>query len=149
MKAQRQAAILRLIKSRRVENQGQLQALLEAQGISVTQATLSRDVRELRLAKISDPTGGAFYSVPHDREMPFPSLEQLLPSLLLSVSGVGPLLVARTPAGSAEALGGALDAADWEGVLGTLAGDDTILIVTRSERTRKAVAKRLAELAGI
>lgn len=150
MKAQRHAAILRLVKSGRVESQEHLRELLAKGGIAVTQATLSRDLRELRLTKVADPAGGFAYAAPSQREThPHPALGQLLPALLLSVDGVGPLLVGKTPAGSAEALGGALDHAGLEGVMGTIAGDDTLLIITRSERARKAVARRLKELAGI
>ncbi len=149
MKAQRQAAILRMVRGQRVQNQEQLRELLAAEGFDATQATLSRDVRELRLAKIADPEGGSFYSTPPDRDFLHPSLEQLLPSLLLSVEGVGPLLILRTPAGSAEALGGALDVALLDDVLGTIAGDDTLLVIARSEPARKAVAERLKRLAGI
>jgi transcriptional regulator of arginine metabolism len=147
MKAQRHAAILNLIREHRVQNQEQLRDLLAAEQFEVTQATLSRDIRELGLAKVSEPSGGARYAVPADREVQFPLLEQLLPALLLSVTGVGPLLVAKTPAGSAEALGGALDAAQLEDILGCIAGDDTLLIIAQSERARKAVAKRLTALA--
>ena len=149
MKAQRQAAILRVVRGQRVQNQEQLRELLAAEGFDATQATLSRDVRELRLAKIADPEGGSFYSTPPDRDFLHPSLEQLLPTLLLSVEGVGPLLILRTPAGSAEALGGALDVAILDDVLGTIAGDDTLLVIARSEPARKAVAERLKGLAGI
>ena len=111
--------------------------------------SLSRDIREVRLAKIADPDGGSFYSTPPDRDFLHPSLEQLLPSLLLSADGVGPLLVLRTPAGSAEALGGALDVAILDDVLGIIAGDDTLLVIARSKPAREAVAERLKRLAGI
>ncbi len=149
MKAQRHASILRLIQQERVHSQEQLRELLMAEGTDVTQATLSRDIRDLRLAKVADPNGGAFYSVPADRLSPFPPVAQLVPTLLLTVDGVGPLLVVKTPPGSAEALGGSLDHAGWEDVLGTIAGDDTLLIITRSEQARGSVARRLEELAGL
>ena len=145
MKAQRQAAILKLIRHQRVQSQEQLRELLAAQGMDVTQATLSRDIRELRLAKVPDTDGGSSYAVPAQTDTPRPPLHQLLPTLLLSLDGVGNLLVAKTPAGAASALTEALDAQGWPDVVGTIAGDNTILIIARSEKARRAVAQRLSQ----
>jgi transcriptional regulator of arginine metabolism len=145
MKAQRQAAILKLIRRQRVQSQEQLRELLSAEGMDVTQATLSRDIRELRLAKVPDQDGGSSYAVPTQTETPQPPLHQLLPTLLLSLDGVGHLLVAKTPAGAASALTEALDAQGWPEVVGTIAGDNTILIIARSEKARRALAERLSQ----
>lgn len=145
MKAQRQAAILKLIRHQRVQSQEQLRELLSAAGMDVTQATLSRDIRELRLVKAPDPDGGSSYAVPTQTETPQPPLHQLLPALLLSLDGVGHLLIAKTPAGAASALTEALDAQGWPEVVGTIAGDNTILIIARSEKARRAVAERLSQ----
>jgi transcriptional regulator of arginine metabolism len=147
MKAQRHAAILSFVRGRRIASQEQLRELLLADGVEVTQATLSRDIRELGLAKIADPEGGAHYAAPPAAETPPPPLGPLVAALLLSVEGVGPLLVLRTPAGSANALGIALDRHGWPEVVGTIAGDDTILIIARSGAARRRVAARLAALA--
>ncbi len=149
MKTQRHALILRLIQRHRVRSQEQLRDLLTAEGTEVTQATLSRDLRDLRLAKVADPSGGAHYAAPSGHVGPFPPVEQLAPTLVLSMEGVGPLLVVRTPPGSAEALGGALDYGAWEEVLGTIAGDDTLLVIARSEEGRMNVARRLGEMVGL
>jgi len=138
-----------LVRRHRVHSQEQLRGLLKDQGIEVTQATLSRDIQDLRLSKMADPLDGSFYAAPPSTEpLPPPSLEQLLPALVLSVDGVGPMLVVKTPAGSAEALGSALDGQQWPEIIGCLAGDDTMLIVARSERARRTVAARLKELSG-
>lgn len=146
MKAQRQATILKLIRRQRVQSQEQLRELLHAEGMDVTQATLSRDIRELRLAKVPDPDGGSSYAVPTNQtETLRPPLHQLLPTLLLSLDGVGNLLIAKTPAGSANALTEALDAQGWPEVVGTIAGDNTILIIARSEKARRALAERLSQ----
>jgi len=146
MKAQRHAAILHLVRSHRIASQEQLRALLQADGVDVTQATLSRDVRELGLAKVADPEGGAHYAAaPAAAETP--PLAPLVAALFLSAEGVGPLLVIRTPPGSANALGNALDRAGWADVVGTIAGDDTILLIARSAAARKRLAARLADLA--
>jgi transcriptional regulator of arginine metabolism len=149
MKAQRHAAIIRIVQRERVHNQEQLRDLLQGAGFEVTQATLSRDLRDLGLSKVTDPAGGSFYAVPSEHLAPFPPVEQLVSTLLLSIDGVGPLAVVRTPPGSAEALGGSLDYAAWDDVLGTIAGDDTLLVITRSEEARARVTDRLRDLAGI
>lgn len=146
MKTQRQAAILRLVQRHRVHNQEELRRLLSQAGIDVTQATLSRDLHDLRLAKVTDADGTTYYRPPVDTVLQ-PGLEQILPALLVSLDGVGNQLVLRTTAGSANALASAIDRQGWREILGTLAGDDTILIVTRSERARRTVAHRLQELA--
>ena len=89
MKIQRHAAILRVVRERRIESQDELREALSAEGFVVTQATLSRDIRELGLAKLADPQGGAYYAHPH-RAALRPDLAQVLPALLVSVDGVGP-----------------------------------------------------------
>jgi transcriptional regulator of arginine metabolism len=142
MKIQRHAAILKVVRDRRIESQDELREALAAEGFNVTQATLSRDIRELGLAKLSDPQGGAFYTHPH-RAAVRPDLAQILPTLLVSVDGVGPFLVLKTASGSAGAVTEALDQAGWGEVMGTIAGDDTVLVITRSQRLREAVASRI------
>ncbi len=150
MKTQRHAAILKLIRRDTVASQEQLRGLLRAEGFDVTQATLSRDIRELGLAKVAAPDGGSHYAPPPEAGSAIrPHLEQLLPSMLVSLEGVGPLLVLKTPAGGAQALGLALDGAGWREIIGTIAGDDAILVISRSERARRAVQTRLKELAGL
>ncbi|HWP37107.1 MAG TPA: arginine repressor [Gemmatimonadales bacterium] len=149
MKTQRQAVILRLIRQHKVESQEHLRELLQREGFDVTQATLSRDIRELRLAKVADPAGGSRYAAQADSAVVRPPLHQLLPSLMLSVQGVGPLLVVKTPAGAANTLAEAIDAEGWPEIVGTIAGDNTILVISPSPRTQRTLALRLRELAGI
>lgn len=150
MKTQRHAAILRIVRRDVVGSQEQLRELLKAEGFDVTQATLSRDIRELGLAKVSAPDGGSHYA-PATEGGPGvrPHLEQLLPTMLVSAEGVGPLLVLKTATGAAQPLGLALDGAGWTEIIGTIAGDDAILVIARSERARRAVQVRLKELAGL
>ena len=145
MKIQRHAAILRVVRERRIESQDELREALSEEGFAVTQATLSRDIRELGLAKLADPQGGAYYAHPH-RAALRPDLAQVLPTLLVSVDGVGPLLVLKTASGSAGAVTEALDQAGWEEVMGTIAGDDTVLVITRSQKLRQAIASRIQAL---
>ncbi|HEX2250660.1 MAG TPA: arginine repressor [Gemmatimonadales bacterium] len=142
MKTQRHAAILRVVRDRRIENQDELREALAQGGFVVTQATLSRDIRELGLAKLADPEGGAYYTHPH-RGAVRPELGQVLPTLLVGLDGVGPLLVLKTASGSAGAVTEALDQAGWAEIVGTIAGDDTVLIITRNQRLRREIAKRI------
>jgi transcriptional regulator of arginine metabolism len=145
MKTQRHAAILRVVRERRIESQDELRQALADDGFVVTQATLSRDIRELGLAKLSDPGGGAYYAHPH-RGAVRPELAQVAPALLVSVEGVGPFLVLKTASGSAGAVTEALDQAAWSEVMGTIAGDDTVLVITRNQRQRDEVAARIQGL---
>ncbi|HMJ59365.1 MAG TPA: arginine repressor [Gemmatimonadales bacterium] len=150
MKTQRHAAIVRIIRRDTVGSQEQLRELLHAEGFEVTQATLSRDIRELGLAKVAAPDGGSHYSESGEGAAGVrPHLEQLLPTMLVSAEGVGPLLVLKTTTGGAQALALAVDGAGWNEVIGTIAGDDAILVITRSERARRGVQSRIRELAGI
>lgn len=140
-KLSRHATILRVVRSRRIANQDALRSALEEDGVPVTQATLSRDIRELRLVKQADPDGGAFYTESADGNEP--DLESLVEVLLESMEGVGALLVLHTVAGGAAALAAALDRAGWAGIAGTVAGHDTVLVVTRGEAERARVERRL------
>jgi transcriptional regulator of arginine metabolism len=145
MKLQRHAAILRAVRERRIGNQDELREVLAREDIVVTQATLSRDIRELGLAKLVDADGG-YYSQPRNGGVR-PDLSHMLPALLVGIDGVGPLIVLKTALGSAGAVGAAIDQAGWTEIIGTIAGDDTVLIITRSPREREAVSTRLRELA--
>lgn len=137
-----------MVGEQRVKSQEHLRELLRREGIEVTQATLSRDISELRLVKITDADGESYYAPPPAGDVLRPPLEQLLSTLLVSLDGVGNLLVVRTPAGSANALASGFDRQGWKEVVGTVAGDDTILLITRSERARRVVGQRIEEMAG-
>jgi transcriptional regulator of arginine metabolism len=146
MKLQRHAAILRIIRERRIESQDGLREALAAEGISVTQATLSRDIRELGLAKLVDPQGGSYYANPHEGSIR-PDLDAVLPTLLVSLEGTGPIIVLKTATGGAPAVAAALDQARWKEIIGTLAGDDTLLVIAKNQRMRQLVEARLAAIA--
>lgn len=145
-KARRHAAILRVVRREVIESQEQLRARLRAEGLVVTQATLSRDMREIGLGKVATPGGGARYVAPVRGAAVRSSLAQVVPVLLISADGIGPLLVLHTAAGAAAAVAAALDAEAWPEVLGTVAGSDTTLVIARSEQARRAVQVRLEEL---
>jgi transcriptional regulator of arginine metabolism len=146
-KRERQGAILALIKAQRVTSQLELKDLLAKEGIEVTQATLSRDLRDLRLVKVPGSNGGGHYSLPEEWENT-PPLETLLPALFLSAEGTGNLLVVKTRTGGAQAVALGIDWEEWPEVLGTIAGDDTILLVLKEQTHLPAVEDRIRELAG-
>ena len=149
IKTQRHAAILRLVRSQRVTSQEVLRELLAREGFDVAQPTLSRDIRQLGLVKASDEEGVAAYTVPVDVVDPTPTLRRLLPPLFLGADGVGNLLVLRTLTGGAQPIAVALDHEEWDEVVGTIAGDDTVLLVLRKASQRASVARRIEELAGL
>lgn len=148
-KQARQSAILDLVAEHVVGSQEDLRRLLLARGMDVTQATLSRDLRDLHLARISE-VGGARYVLPEslaaDEDKPL--LATLLPQLFARVDGVGELVVLHTVASGAQPIAEAIDLEEFPEVLGTIAGDDTILIVTRSAGARVQLTERLRALAG-
>jgi len=145
-KTKRHAAILHLVREHAIPSQERLRELLVRDGFNVTQATLSRDIRDLGLIKTPDAEGVGHYEAPEEVILPSPPLTAMIPSLLLKVAGVGPLLVLSTPTGSASALAAALDHEEWPEVLGSIAGDDTLLMITRSVGERKKLEKRIAAL---
>jgi transcriptional regulator of arginine metabolism len=148
-RAQRQAEILRLIRAEPIPSQERLRDRLAERGFDVTQATLSRDLRALGVIKISEPDGAPRYSVRPGMADPTPTLSGLLPSLCIGLDGVNNLLVVKTVAGGAQPLAVAIDRQEWPEVVGTLAGDDTILLIVRSAAAREALTRRLHDLADL
>jgi transcriptional regulator of arginine metabolism len=146
-KRERHEAILQLIRLHRVGSQEQLRELLADAGIEVTQATLSRDIRELRIVKAPGADGQPYYTLPEEW-VNTPPLETLLPTLFLSAEGSGNLLVVKTMTGGAQAVGLAIDWEEWPEVLGTLAGDDTIMVILRDPAQTSVIRVRLETLAG-
>jgi transcriptional regulator of arginine metabolism len=148
MKARRQTVILDLVQREPVRNQEQLRRRLRAEGFDVTQATLSRDIRELGLVK-----GGerAAYQPPaqggRNGDAAKSMLHRALGDYLTRVDRVQQLVLLRTGPGQAQILGVALDAARLPELVGTIAGDDTILAIARDARGAKALVKRLEDLA--
>jgi transcriptional regulator of arginine metabolism len=148
-KAERHAVIREVVQHNRVASQEQLRELLVGRGFDVTQATLSRDIRELRLVKIPDPEGGTYYTLPPETWDQRPAIARLLPTLYIGAEGTGNLIIVRTLAGGAQAVAEALDWEEWPEVMGTLGGDDSILIVLRDARTLPSVLARLDALAQV
>jgi transcriptional regulator of arginine metabolism len=148
-KPERHEAILRLIGSHSIGSQEELRRLLEERGWQVTQATLSRDLRELGLVRAPTDDGARYVrpeSLGTDEDKP--SLEMLLPQLFDSVDGVSELLVLHTLPSGAQPIAEAIDAQGWTEIIGTIAGENTILIVCRSSPARLELAERLRTMAG-
>ena len=145
----RQATITELVSSHEVGSQEDLRQLLVERGVDVTQATLSRDIRDLGLARVS-LEDGVRYVVPESLTEfdDKPLLDKLLPQLFSRITGVGELIVLHTVRSGAQPIAEAIDQEEFEEVLGTIAGDDTILIVTRSAEARASLTRRLLKLAG-
>lgn len=148
VKQHRHTAIRELVQSHRVASQEQLRELLIERGFDVAQATLSRDIRELRLVKITDAEGRAVYKLPPDAWDSAPPLARLLPTLFVGAEGTGNLLVVKTLSGGAQAVAESIDWEEWPEVLGTIAGDDTILIIVRDPERTESIRQRLEDLAG-
>ncbi len=146
-KADRQQAILQLVRERRLSSQRELQGQLAELGFEVNQGTLSRDVRELRLVKVPAAGGGAYYALSDEQESAA-TLDRLLPALFLRAEGTGNLLVVRTVTGGAQPVALAIDQEDWPELLGTISGDDTILLILRDPDRLTELGERLRSLAG-
>ena len=156
-KAARQAAVVDLITRRAVRSQTQLGEALAAAGHTVTQATLSRDLVEVGAVKVRHADGSLVYAVPGEggdaspvsdvsEEVLAARLARRCAELLVSAEASANLVVLRTPPGAAQFLASAVDHAVVPGVLGTIAGDDTVLVITRDPHGGPAVAARFLDL---
>ena len=151
-KVQRQQTIARLIEQHQVTNQPQLVELLEAEGITATQATVSRDLEDLGAVKVRVPGGATVYAVPEfapERVAPLDQLRRVMGEWVAEVTCSQNLVIVRTPPGCAHVVASALDRSGLEGLLGTVAGDDTMLCVATEDLGGAALAEHLRELAGL
>jgi transcriptional regulator of arginine metabolism len=144
-KLSRHSRITELISNEPIYTQEELRRRLTQGGIHVNQATLSRDLRELGLVKTVNG-----YALPAAEEggPPMPSLDHLLTEFVIDVREAENLLVLKTTPGSAQPVAAALDSSEWPELIGTLAGDDTILIITKSKQICQKVANRIRETIG-
>ena len=154
----RHRRIVELLETRRVHSQGELARLLADDGVAVTQTTLSRDLDELGAVKIRDGDGDLVYAVPAEGGDTTPRLApatgengarlgRLAAELLVSADSSANLAVLRTPPGAAQFLASAIDRSGATDVLGTIAGDDTVLLISRNPAGGAALAARLLQLA--
>lgn len=146
-KSARQRAILEVIEKHSVASHEDLRKLLELGGFRVTQATLSRDLRELGVVRAPTAAGPRYLPPDALADEDKLSLEMLLPQLFSSIDGVRELLVLRTMSSGAQPIAEAIDAMDWSEVVGTVAGENTILVICRSEADRLVLADRLTKIA--
>jgi|SRR5208282_1457834 len=145
-KALRQRAILEAVKQGPVASQEDLQKALRKRGFKVGQATLSRDVHDLNLSKTA--TGYSLLQSESAPGLALPPVQRLVREFVLEVRLAQNLLVVKTIIGSAQPVAAALDEQEWEGVAGTVGGDDTILIVCPDKDAAKKVAVRIEEMLG-
>ncbi len=158
-KAARQARIVEILKNEPIRSQNELRAVLAAEGVDVTQATLSRDLDELAAVKVPDVSGHIVYAVPGEGGDPTPRppdmaaitgarLARLAEDLVVSVDHSGNIVVLRTPPGAAQYLASAIDHTVLPTVIGPVAGDDTVLLITRATDGAQEVASRILRLIG-
>jgi len=157
-KNSRHQLIVELLGTHEVRSQPELLELLDARGVQVTQATLSRDLVELDAVRVRAQSGALVYAVPGeggDRRPAAPGetaasghrLGRLLAELLVSADASANLVVLRTPPGAAQFLASAMDKVEYPDVLGTIAGDDTVLVMSRDPRGGAEIVRRLMALA--
>lgn len=148
-KDRRQRAIMTLVSTRPVRSQEELADLLDQQGFETTQATISRDIKDLGLAKVPIKDGGAHqfkYVVPA-ADVAFTSrLHRLVSELVLSIKSSLNQIVLRLPPGSAMMVAAAIDEAQWPEIIGTLGGDDTILVIVDDPKNMPIVVQRFLDL---
>lgn len=145
----RQDAILRLIGGRQIASQEELKQLLARDGWNVTQATLSRDLRDLGVVRVPSENGSRYMLPEMVADEAKPSLDGLLPQLFSRIDGVSELLVLHTLPGGAQPISEAIDSQGWTEVIGTLGGENTVLIVCRSSEARAVLTRRLLDLARV
>ena len=147
-KQERQRVIQELIATRPIGSQEELRQLLAERGLDVTQSTLSRDMRDLRIARIPSPAGIRYTSASTaSRDEGRATLASIFPQLFARLDVVGELIVVKTVVAGAQPIAEAIDSEGNPDVLGTIAGENTILLICRSEAARERIAKRLLALA--
>jgi transcriptional regulator of arginine metabolism len=151
-KPQRQHRVARLLAEQAVSSQGQLVELLAAEGVASTQATVSRDLEDLGAIKVRVGGGETVYAIPElpsEQRAPEDHLRRVFSEWVVEVAHSANLVVLRTPPGSAHVVASALDRTGLPGVLGTVAGDDTIMVVVTEDTSGADIARGFSELAGL
>jgi transcriptional regulator of arginine metabolism len=151
-KQQRQHRIAQILEGGTVTSQAQLVELLAESGVVATQATVSRDLEDMGAVKIRVRGGETAYALPElpaQRVAPEDHLRRVLSEWLVEVAFSGPVVVLRTPPGSAHVVGSAIDRAGLRDVIGTVAGDDTLMVIASAKAGGEKVADMFMELAGL
>ncbi|BAH43322.1 transcriptional regulator AhrC/ArgR [Brevibacillus porteri] len=146
-KGQRHIRIRDIISNQEVETQDDLVDRLRTAGFNVTQATVSRDIKELHLVKVPLPDGRYKYSMPAEQKFnPLQKLKRMLVDSFISIDQADHFIVLKTLSGHANAVAELIDNLPWEEIMGTISGDNTILIICRSKENTNEVTKRLMEM---
>lgn len=146
-KGQRHIKIRELIGTKEIETQDDLVDQLKAEGYNITQATISRDIKELHLVKVPLPDGRYKYSLPADQRFnPLQKLKRTLTDSFVGIDYSQNLLVMKTLPGNAQAIGALIDHLDWNEIMGTICGDDTCLIICRTNEDAVAINNKFIEM---
>ncbi len=146
-KGQRHIRIRELIANNDIETQDELVDRLKKAGFNVTQATVSRDIKELHLVKVPLMDGRYKYSLPADQRFnPLQKLKRALMDAFVKMDNSSHLLVMKTLPGNAMAIGALIDHLDWDEIMGTICGDDTILIICRTPENTEIISKRFLDM---
>ncbi|MGM0725896.1 MAG: transcriptional regulator AhrC/ArgR [Bacillota bacterium] len=146
-KGQRHIKIREIIAGQEIETQDELVDILKAGGYNITQATVSRDIKELHLVKVPTNNGTYKYSLPADQRFnPLSKLKRSLMDAFIKMDAASHLIVLKTMPGNAQAIGALMDNLDWEEIMGTICGDDTILIICRTPGDTETVSSKILEL---
>ncbi|HEY8341882.1 MAG TPA: transcriptional regulator ArgR [Calditerricola sp.] len=146
-KAQRHLKIREIISQYDIETQDELVDKLREAGFHVTQATVSRDIKELHLVKVPTPDGRYKYSLPVDlRTNPQQKLKRMLVDSFVSIDHAENLIVLKTLPGNAQAVAALIDSLDWPEIMGTIAGDDTILIICKEKEKTGELTRRFLDM---
>lgn len=146
MKIKRQEAILELVKKYEIETQEDLAEKLNRAGFAVTQATISRDIRELKLTKIQRGAKQVYAALTENKFSNSNKYIDILKNSFVSMDMAQNILVIKTASGTAMALATALDSLHWDEIVGTIAGDDTVMCAIRTVEDTKKLMKRLEEI---
>lgn len=146
-KVKRHIKIRELISENDIETQEELVAHLESEGFNVTQATISRDIKELHLVKVPATSGKYKYSLPADQRFnPLEKLKRLIMDAFVKIDHTHLFIVLKTIPGNAHAIGALIDNLDWTEIMGTICGDDTCLIICRTEQEALDVKDRFINM---
>jgi transcriptional regulator of arginine metabolism len=146
MKQKRHFKIREIIRGKPIETQEELAVELRKKGFDVTQATVSRDIKELRLIKVLRDNGHYCYAEPKRTSLSSDRLLKMFKESIISFASAENLIVIKTSSGTASAVGEAIDGLNWNDVLGTVAGDNTILVILESKKVVSDVMRRFKEI---
>lgn len=146
-KIQRHLKIRELITEKEIETQDDLVDRLKALGFNVTQATVSRDIKELQLVKVPTNSGKYKYSLPADqRYNPLEKLKRLIVDVFVKIDSASHFIVLKTLPGNAHSIGVLIDNLEWEEIMGSICGDDTCLIICKTEEEAENIKNRFISM---